>query len=71
MSATIECPFCKHYQNDLKCDAFPEKIPTEILTGEISHEKPLKNQKNKIVFQPVTKDEKTNTGTKPSKMKET
>ena len=35
-----ECPTCKHDRGRLKCAAFPERIPMEILTGEVSHTKP-------------------------------
>lgn len=32
-----QCPRCKHYQGDLKCEAFPRGIPEEIITGEFDH----------------------------------
>lgn len=35
-----ECPTCKHYRGRLKCAAFPDGIPEEILTGEVSHTEP-------------------------------
>jgi hypothetical protein len=31
---------CTHYQGLLQCDAFPERIPQEILSGEVDHRKP-------------------------------
>ena len=37
-----ECITCKHYLGDLKCEAYPEKIPVPLLTGEKSHTKPYK-----------------------------
>ncbi len=54
MTETIKliCYNCKHFrQFEGGCDAFPDDIPDEILqTNE--HSKPLKDQKNKIVFEP-------------------
>lgn len=47
------CPNCKHYLSNLSCLAFPERIPDEILEGENAHEKPLKEQFNDLVFEPV------------------
>jgi hypothetical protein len=34
------------------CNAFPEGIPPEILSGKIIHKSPLPNQKNDIVLAP-------------------
>jgi hypothetical protein len=51
------CFKCKHF--DLingGCDAFPNGIPDEITSGENKHFKPLPNQKNKIVFEPIETD---------------
>lgn len=47
------CNNCKHYFGDLKCSAFPERIPDRILTGGNDHSKPLKEQDNDIVFEPI------------------
>ena len=33
----MQCPFCKHYRGRLRCAAFPDGIPVELLTGEIDH----------------------------------
>jgi hypothetical protein len=33
------------------CDAFPDGIPDEIAYGRNKHLKPLKNQKNNIVYE--------------------
>lgn len=47
------CLDCKHYHNgDLgfSCKAYPEGIPKEIMTGEIDHKKPYKND-NGIQFE--------------------
>ena len=51
------CFFCKNYLKDLKCKAFSEKIPEEILLGNNDHSVPLPNQDNDIVFEPI-EDEK-------------
>ena len=47
------CGKCKNYLYDLKCIAFPEGIPEEILTGKNDHSKPLPKQDNEIVFEPI------------------
>ena len=47
------CNLCKHYLTDLKCIAFIEGIPEEILTGKNDHSKPLPKQENEIVFEPI------------------
>ena len=61
MSAIVEkngygsqpvCIKCKNYIKGLKCKAFDE-IPDKILLGDNDHTKPLKEQKNDIVFEPI------------------
>jgi hypothetical protein len=53
---------CKHLQGILQpdgtemsevsyCDAFPDGIPNEIAYGNNKHLKPIKGQKNDIVFE--------------------
>ena len=49
------CNQCRHFIDGLKCKAF-DTIPDEILFGENDHSKPLKGQKNKIVFEPIQKN---------------
>ena len=49
------CIDCKYLSNDVKCLAFPNGIPGIITSGENDHAKPLKDQKNKIVFTPIKK----------------
>jgi len=47
------CFKCKHSDPySAGCKAF-ENIPEEILSGKNDHKKPLKDQKNKIVFEPI------------------
>jgi hypothetical protein len=52
-----DCYNCKHKLelNGINpvCLAFKEKIPDIIFFGRIKHTKPLKAQKNDIVFEPV------------------
>lgn len=49
----IMCSMCKHYLSDLKCKAFPDGIPDKIIDGSIVHDKPLPDQENDIVFEPI------------------
>ncbi|MBL7086448.1 MAG: cytoplasmic protein [Candidatus Cloacimonetes bacterium] len=51
MPIGIQCPVCKHYTADLKCKAFPDEIPEEILIGEFDHTKKHPEQDNDIVFE--------------------
>jgi len=53
------CYKCKNLNsknNVMRCKAFPNGIPNEILIGENKHTKPLKGQKNNIVFEKLNKD---------------
>lgn len=47
------CSLCENYLGDLTCQAFPNGIPEKILLGENNHSKPLKDQDNDIVFEPI------------------
>lgn len=48
----IICNLCKHViLGTFSCDAFND-IPNEITSGKNNHSKPLKGQKNNIVFEP-------------------
>jgi hypothetical protein len=48
------CSDCKHLHDDLgfKCDAFPEGIPDEIITGGFIHKKPFPGD-NGIQFEEI------------------
>ncbi len=49
------CRFCIHLHSltgEPTCDAFPEGIPKELISGPIFHDKPMLGQKNDIVFAP-------------------
>ena len=51
------CLKCIHFR-PLRggCDAFPDGIPDQII-GSNEHSKPLKDQKNNIVFTKASKEE--------------
>jgi hypothetical protein len=51
MSRFLGCAFCKHFQQDLTCKAFPDGIPLEIVGGTLEHLKVLPGQKGKVVFE--------------------
>lgn len=51
----LNCSNCKNYLGDNTCLAFPDGIPDEILNGDNDHSKPLPNQDNDIVFEPIDK----------------
>lgn len=54
----VICFRCKHFREvDGGCSAFPTNIPESILSGENEHSKPLKDQENDIVFEPIEDDE--------------
>ena len=36
-----QCPFCKHYRGALRCAAFPDGIPVDVLRGLTDHRDPV------------------------------
>jgi len=48
----VQCAMCKHLIEGVKCKAYPDKIPEEIITGEHDHTKPYKGD-NGIRFEPI------------------
>jgi len=50
MQAETTCIKCRFYNDTLKCEAFPNGIPDDILNGEFNHIKKHPKQKNDIVF---------------------
>ena len=56
MQVDPTCIYCKLFEGvPLSCKAFPDGIPTEILTGENDHTKPYKGD-NGIQFEPIEGD---------------
>jgi hypothetical protein len=54
MEFDLICIKCKHYNiKKNNCKAFNDEIPQEIYIGLKEHSKPLKGQKNNIVFEPI------------------
>jgi hypothetical protein len=49
----IACNTCDYKRKNVKCKAFPDRIPNEILEGKNMHTKPLPNQGNDIVYKPI------------------
>ena len=62
MTETINliCNSCVHVRQAWEgggCDAFPDGIPDKILR-ENKHDRPLKEQENKLVFEPKEPEKK-------------
>jgi hypothetical protein len=49
---TAICRRCRHYRKNTRCEAYPDKIPTEILLGYVSHTRPYKGDQG-IQFEPA------------------
>mgnify|MGYP006865011989 CR=1 FL=1 len=52
MQIRFQCVDCVHLKKDLKCKAYPNGIPTEIIVGEHDHTKPFKGDGG-IRFEPI------------------
>lgn len=51
-----QCAFCQHkHLGALGCDAFPDRIPMEILTGDHDHSLPFPGDGG-LVFLPYTEE---------------
>lgn len=46
----MSCFYCKHYKKEGGCNAFPERIPLIIISGELKHDRVLSGQKKDFVF---------------------
>ena len=55
ISKQPKCNNCANKLKGLKCKAF-DIIPDIILFGDNDHSKPLPNQDNDIVFEPINND---------------
>lgn len=54
------CAQCKNLDQtstELRCPAFPDGIPFDIVAGNIYHTKPILGQQNKVVFEPLPEAE--------------
>jgi hypothetical protein len=50
----LVCFNCKNFRRfEGGCNAFPDGIPDEITSGENKHSKPLPEQENDLVFEPI------------------
>lgn len=53
VNAARQCASCKNYiLRSLRCKAYPNRIPEEILGGEVDHRWPYKGD-NGILYDPV------------------
>jgi hypothetical protein len=46
MSQGHQCINCQNYRMQVKCLAYPVKIPQDIFDGSFDHSKPFPNSKN-------------------------
>ena len=47
---SLQCISCIHCRMGGQCDAYPDKIPYEIISGQVDHKKPYKGD-NGITFE--------------------
>lgn len=48
------CAACRHWKGNAVCDAFPDKVPDEILKGDNNHRSPYPGDHG-IQFEPIGK----------------
>jgi len=53
MDINLACVDCIHFDKDLKCKAFPNGIPDDILNGLDPHTDRREDQDNDIVYEKV------------------
>lgn len=58
MSQSDQCVGCAHYLGNLECEAFPDGIPDEIITGLHDHRQPYEGDGG-IRYEPIPKDRET------------
>ena len=49
MPESNQCITCLHYWGGFKCDAFPEAIPEDVLSGLFDHSSKHPQQQNDVV----------------------
>ena len=47
-----QCMFCKHFQPDWTCAAFPKGIPETVVMNEADHRKPIDGDHG-VQFEPI------------------
>lgn len=47
---STQCISCNHYRMGGECDAYPDGIPYEIISGQVDHKEPYKGD-NRIQFE--------------------
>lgn len=52
MTSSTQCLDCEHYSGLSTCDAYPDKIPQEIIDGRVDHTTPYDGD-NGITFEPI------------------
>lgn len=60
MSTSGQCISCKHYTMMATCEAFPNKIPYEIISGHFIHTRPYPGDHG-IMYDPIDPDEEPET----------
>lgn len=53
----VQCGTCNNYIADLKCLAFPDGIPREIMTGEIVHNQIVPGQIGNYVHESILQED--------------
>ena len=56
MSTSGQCIGCKHYTMMSTCEAFPDKIPYKIISGQFIHTEPYPGDHG-IMYDPIDPDE--------------
>ena len=56
MRLSAICNKCRHYHGNSKCDAFPKKVPTEIMLGYVSHVHPYNGDQG-LQYEPINPGE--------------
>lgn len=46
-----QCFLCKHLNGLGMCEAFPDGIPEDIMSGDVSHDHPIPGQVGDYVFE--------------------